>query len=178
MADFWIELIPQTPLGPIGVAASSKGLVALEIGVTDVVHWGARYSHWGPAVPDGRVPFPAAAQLAAYFAGTLRQFDLPADPGIFTPFQRRVLPLVSAVPYGETRTYGGIAAEMGRPGAARAVGRANAANPLAIIIPCHRLVGADGGLRGYAGGLHLKRWLLDHERRCLNRVSPLQFPLD
>jgi methylated-DNA-[protein]-cysteine S-methyltransferase len=160
------------------MAASERGLVAVAIGVADEVQWGARYSHWGSAAPGGRVPFAVADQLAAYFAGTLRQFDLPVDPGIFTPFQRRVLPLVSAVPYGETRTYGQIAAALGNPRAQRAVGRANATNPLAIIIPCYRLVGADGGLRGYAGGLHLKRWLLDHEPRCLNRVSPLQFPLD
>ncbi len=173
-AELFFATIPETPLGPIGVAASLKGLVALEIGVTDAGQWacpergrrGARYSLSGSLPPVGLVPFPVREQLEQYFAGKLRAFDLPIDQDHFTPFQKIVLPRVMAVPYGETRTYGEIAAEVGRPAAARAVGRANATNPLAIIIPCHRLVGADGSLRGYAGGLALKAWLLALEHNA------------
>jgi methylated-DNA-[protein]-cysteine S-methyltransferase len=105
----------------------------------------------------------AATQLAAYFAGTLhtftRHYDLRG-----TPFQQAVWLQSLAIPYGETRTYNVLATEIGRPGAARAVGAANAANPLAPIIPCHRLIGADGKLHGHRSGLATKRWLLDHER--------------
>jgi len=104
----------------------------------------------------------AAEQLVAYFDGSLMEFDLPLSLS-GTPFFARVWEAVQEVPYGETRTYGEIAAVLGRPGAARAVGAANGRNPLPIIVPCHRLVGADGGLTGYGGGLERKRWLLDHE---------------
>lgn len=106
----------------------------------------------------------AAAQLAAYFAGTQRLFSLTYDLH-GTPFQQTVWRQSLAIPYGETRTYGALAAEIGRPGAARAVGAANAANPLAPIIPCHRLIGADGALHGHRSGLATKRWLIEHERR-------------
>lgn len=110
----------------------------------------------------------AQVQLAAYFAGELAVFDLPLAPH-GTPFQRLVWEAVRAVPYGETRTYGQIAALLGLPNATRTVGHANGANPLPIIIPCHRLVGADGALRGYAGGLAMKRQLLEHERQHATR---------
>jgi len=106
---------------------------------------------------------PALTQLAAYFAGTLRAFDLPLDPH-GTPFQRRVWDAVAAVPYGETRSYGEIARAIGQPLAVRAVGAANGANPLALLIPCHRVIGSDGKLHGYGGGLDTKRQLLALER--------------
>jgi methylated-DNA-[protein]-cysteine S-methyltransferase len=103
-----------------------------------------------------------ALQLAEYFAGSRRAFDLPSCPG-GTEFQRRVWAAVSAIPYGETRSYAGIARAIGCPKAVRAVGAANGANPLPILIPCHRVVASGGGLGGYGGGLAMKRRLLDLE---------------
>lgn len=105
----------------------------------------------------------AAAQLSEYLAGKRRLFSVPLAPE-GTPFQKRVWNALLAVPYGETRSYGQIAEQIGSPGAARAVGMANNRNPIAILIPCHRVVGADGSLVGYGGGLALKRRLLALER--------------
>jgi methylated-DNA-[protein]-cysteine S-methyltransferase len=104
----------------------------------------------------------AADQLRAYFAGELREFDLPLAPR-GTPFQREVWAAVAAVPYGRTATYSEIAAAVGRPSACRAVGAANGRNPLPVIVPCHRVIGAAGALTGYGGGLDRKRSLLDLE---------------
>lgn len=104
----------------------------------------------------------AARQLREYFAGRLRQFDLPLDPR-GTPFQRRVWCEVATIPYGRTRSYSEIAEALGTPRAVRAVGAANGANPLPIVIPCHRVIGASGKLVGYGGGLALKRRLLELE---------------
>ena len=110
----------------------------------------------------------ARRQLLAYLAGDLRAFDLPLAPA-GTDFQREVWRALEAVPYGQTRTYGEIAAAVGRPKAVRAVGQANHVNPLPIFIPCHRVVGKGGALTGYAGGLDLKRALLALEsgKECL-----------
>ena len=123
-----------------------------------------------PAVdPDGGVraddlPVFAAArvQMAEYFAGTRTTFELPLDPG-GTAFQQRVWTALRGIPYGRTKSYGQIASEIGSPKAARAVGAANHDNPLAIVVPCHRVVGAKGALVGFAGGLEQKRVLLDLE---------------
>ncbi|QEC47083.1 methylated-DNA--[protein]-cysteine S-methyltransferase [Baekduia soli] len=121
------------------------------------------------AVPGGSRPgrggvlAEAAAQLAAYTAGTATTFDLPLAPAGGGPFERRVWAHVATVGHGATTTYGAIAAALGRPGAARAVGAANARNPLPIVVPCHRVIGAQGALTGYAGGLAAKRTLLAHE---------------
>ena len=104
----------------------------------------------------------AADQLRAYFAGELREFELPLAPR-GTAFQRQVWAAVSAVPYGSTATYSEIAAAVGRPDACRAVGAANGRNPLPVIVPCHRIIGAAGALTGYGGGLDRKRSLLDLE---------------
>jgi methylated-DNA-[protein]-cysteine S-methyltransferase len=103
------------------------------------------------------------AQLRAYARGQIKEFSLPLDPP-GTPFQRAVWAALLRIPYGETRTYGEIAAAIGHPGAARAVGMACRTNPIGLIIPCHRVVGGDGSLTGYAGGLDLKARLLQHER--------------
>jgi methylated-DNA-[protein]-cysteine S-methyltransferase len=116
-----------------------------------------------PAWRRAEAPFAAArAQLDAYFAGDRIAFDLPLalDGG---PFEREVWDALLTIPYGQTRSYGEIAARVGRPGAARAVGAANGRNPVAIVVPCHRVIGADRSLTGYGGGLARKRWLLDHE---------------
>ena len=102
------------------------------------------------------------AQLEAYFAGTLTAFDVQlALEG--TDFQRHVWDRLREIPYGETISYGELARRVGRPGAYRAVGLANGRNPVALIVPCHRVIGADGSLTGYGGGLARKRWLLEHE---------------
>jgi methylated-DNA-[protein]-cysteine S-methyltransferase len=101
-------------------------------------------------------------QLGGYFAGTRQQFDLPLNAR-GNVFQRAVWQALTEIPYGETTSYGKIAASIGHPDGARAVGVANGQNPLPIIVPCHRVIGADGSLTGYGGGLPAKRWLLDHE---------------
>ncbi|RIK91560.1 MAG: cysteine methyltransferase, partial [Proteobacteria bacterium] len=109
-------------------------------------------------------PRPVAAALAAYFAGDLGALGaLAIRPG-GTDFQRRVWDALRRIPAGATTSYGALAERIGRPGACRAVGLANGANPIALVVPCHRVIGADGSLTGYAGGAPRKRWLLDHER--------------
>ena len=116
-----------------------------------------------PGWREDPAPFAAAVdQLGEYFAGDRRSFDLPLAPD-GTAFQRRVWQALAAIPYGETTSYAALAEAIGHPGSARAVGAANGANPLAIVVPCHRVVGADGTLTGYAGGLDAKRSLLTLE---------------
>jgi methylated-DNA-[protein]-cysteine S-methyltransferase len=109
---------------------------------------------------------PAVAQLHEYFAGERTDFDLPLSP-VGSEFQRRVWEALRTVEYGCVTDYGSLGASIGRPGAARAVGRANATNPIPIIIPCHRVIGVNGSLTGYAGGLEAKRLLLDLENRAV-----------
>ncbi len=106
----------------------------------------------------------AASQLAEYFAGERTAFDLELGP-TGTEFQLAVLDALRTIPYGETRSYGEIAAQLGRPKAVRAVGAANGRNPLPIVIPCHRVIGSNGSLTGFGGGIDAKRWLLAHEQR-------------
>ncbi len=113
----------------------------------------------------------AARQLDAYFAGTLTEFDLPLRAE-GTPFRQRCWAVLREIPYGETITYGEEARRTGNERACRAVGGANRSNPIAVIIPCHRVIGADGSMTGYGGaderGLRVKRWLLDHEKQHRN----------
>ncbi len=101
-------------------------------------------------------------QLAQYFQGERQQFDLELDPE-GTDFQLRVWQALCEIPFGGTLSYGEIAEKLGKPAAARAVGAANGRNPIAIVVPCHRVIGSDGTLTGYAGGLEIKQWLLQHE---------------
>ena len=105
-------------------------------------------------------------QLRAYFAGELEQFELELAPR-GTPFQQRVWEALRTIPYGSTTTYGKLAEALGDPRATRAVGLANGRNPIPIVIPCHRVIGADGSLTGYGGGLQRKQWLLAHEGRAV-----------
>jgi len=113
----------------------------------------------GAADPAG-----VSGRLAAYFAGDLGALDaIPVDPG-GTPFQRRVWAALRTIPAGETVSYQTLARRIGAPTAVRAVGAANSDNPVGIVVPCHRVIGADGSLTGYAGGIERKRWLLTHER--------------
>ncbi len=161
----------QTPLGAMLALDSGRGLCALEftepadrLGRLD-----RRLTRWLP--PHEIVDRETAAighlreWLGAYFAGTRADTaGLPLDPrgGLF---ESRVWSALREIPPGVTTTYGAIAASIGSPGASRAVGLANGANALAIVIPCHRVIGASGALTGYGGGLDRKRWLLEHERR-------------
>jgi methylated-DNA-[protein]-cysteine S-methyltransferase len=117
------------------------------------------------AVPD--VLLECRQQIEEYFAGRRRHFSLPLSTA-GTAFQRQVWRQLQAIPFGQIRSYGWLAREIGRPRSARAVGAANHANPLAIVVPCHRVVGADGQLVGYGGGLWRKEWLLAHEKRVLD----------
>jgi methylated-DNA-[protein]-cysteine S-methyltransferase len=125
-------------------------------------------SHVGWEQDDTAFP-DAVEQLEAYFAGELFDFDLNLEL-VGTPFQRHVWAALRTIPYGETRSYGAIAAHIGSPGAFRAVGLANGHNPIGIIVPCHRVIGANGSLTGYGGGLDRKRALLELEK---SRVSPV-----
>lgn len=150
MAETCMVAIPGGPL--LRLTAEGGQIRSVEF---------AAVGETGGAPPSG-VLAEAARQLLAYFAGELRRFELPLEPE-GTAFERRVWDAVAAIPYGDTRSYAEIARAVGSPGAARAVGAANGANPLPILIPCHRVVGSNGALTGYGGGLELKRRLLDLE---------------
>ncbi len=152
----------ETPLGPLSLAASSAGLARVALPGPKAA---------GPAGDTGaaarRHLDGAARALAAYFAGEREDFDDLALDLAGSPFERAVWDALREIPFGETRSYGEIAERVGQPGAARAVGVANHRNPVAVIVPCHRVIGADGGLVGYGGGLDRKRWLLKHEGALL-----------
>jgi len=139
-----------------GVVASEAGIRAIEL------HGAAEMP--GRECAANPLVARAIAQLRAYFAGELRDFDLPLDME-GTAFQKRVWAELRRIPYGETRSYGEIAHAISAPKAVRAVGAANGRNPIPIVVPCHRVIGAGGNLVGYGGGLPLKRFLLDLEAR-------------
>ncbi|MEX2964538.1 methylated-DNA--[protein]-cysteine S-methyltransferase [Microbulbifer sp. TYP-18] len=148
----------STELGKVAVAAGPEGLVSVQF--YDAQRPLRPKTDWRSGATE--LTELAAQQLREYFAGQRRQFQLPlAPPG--TDFQRRVWDALLQIPYGETRSYGQQAQLLGQPRAIRAVGRANGANPVAVIIPCHRVIGANGSLTGYAGGLSLKARLLTLE---------------
>ncbi|MER5992152.1 MULTISPECIES: methylated-DNA--[protein]-cysteine S-methyltransferase [Streptomyces] len=148
----------DSPYGPLTLVADDGVLCGLYM--TD-------HRHRPPEETFGdrdATPFAEAReQLAAYFAGELKEFTLELRLH-GTPFQRRVWDLLTRIPYGETRSYGRLADDLGNPRASRAVGLANGRNPISIIVPCHRVIGASGGLTGYGGGLDRKQRLLDFER--------------
>jgi methylated-DNA-[protein]-cysteine S-methyltransferase len=147
-----------SPLGPIRLRADDDALLELTFGPAD----GAAAEH--PILAA------TAAQLDAYFAGERTAFDIPLRlEG--TPWERRVWEALEAIPYGETATYGELAARLGAPGAARAVGAANGRNRISIVVPCHRVVGARGALTGYAWGVERKFALLALERGALPLVA-------
>ena len=149
----------SSPVGDLLLAGSSGALELISFPT------GAKARTPGPDWEYAEHAFAeAAAQLRAYFAGELRTFDLDIRLSV-TPFQEAVLGELRRIPYGETRTYGEIATRIGRPKAVRAVGAANGSNPLPIVIPCHRVVGAGGQLTGFGGGLETKRYLLGLEQR-------------
>lgn len=154
----------DSPLGQIAIACTDEILVALEF-VDAADRFARSLRRRFPAVElvPARDPLGVVACMALYFAGRLDAIDaLPADPG-GTPFQRRVWSALRDIPCGATRSYGALARALGQPTATRAVGLANGANPVAIVVPCHRVIGSDGALTGYGGGMSRKRWLLEHE---------------
>ena len=151
-----MDCVIRTPLGPMLLEEREGAVTALRFAAED------EDSLLPP--PETKLAKRTEAWLRAYFAGKNPAVDLPLAPA-GTAFQRRVWQACCGVPYGETRSYGEIAAAVGNPRAARAVGAAMARNPLWLIVPCHRVCGADGSLTGYAGGLNLKQQLLQLEQR-------------
>jgi O-6-methylguanine DNA methyltransferase len=162
--------ILETPVGPMLALATESTLVALEFGKADRhVRLDARRARWFPphTIEDGSTAAldRAAAWLERYFAGESADSRAVSLGMYGTEFERRVWNLLLMIPPGATRSYGQLAADLGLRNGARAVGLANGANPLAIIVPCHRVIGSTGTLTGYGGGLDRKGWLLEHERR-------------
>lgn len=159
----WMGTLDDTPLGDIWVAVSDDGLVAVSLWGDEArfVQEVAKLTGAAPLRDDGRVTA-VTDQLRAYLQGDLTEFSLPIDWSLMTGFQQTVLRAVAGVGYGRVQTYADMAAAIGKPKAVRAVGRANATNPMPIIIPCHRILGSDGKLHGYSapGGLETKAWLL------------------
>ncbi len=153
----------ESPLGPLWLAADEEGLTAVHFAAAPDAAERRRWRRWGLPAPQRDDDHPllrrAVRQLEAYFLGERTAFDLPLDLR-GTPFQKRVWEEVARIPYGETRTYGYIAGQIGRPWAARAVGQAVGRNPVVIVVPCHRVVAADGTLGGFSSGLWRKRALL------------------
>jgi methylated-DNA-[protein]-cysteine S-methyltransferase len=155
----------DSPVGPILLAR-------IEAGITHILFQNSKYpakihGHWRESktgLSD------AIDQLHCYFAGKHSVFDLPLAPG-GTPFQKKVWTALCEIPCGETRSYGQLATRLGFPDASRAVGAANGRNPIAIVVPCHRVIGADGKLTGYAGGLNIKKALLEHEARIVKKAG-------
>jgi len=147
----------DSPIGLLTLAG--RGTVLTNLRMVDQTYEPSR-AHW---TLDGTAFADAVEQLGAYFAGELSDFDVELDMR-GTEFQRRVWQALLTIPYGETRSYGEIAEQVGAPGAARAVGLANGRNPIAIIVPCHRVIGASGSLTGYGGGLDRKKTLLGLEK--------------
>ena len=147
----------DTPIGPLRLFGRGDALVALHLPNNPTIL---------PGSVDGDSPVlrETRTQLDAYFAGGSLDFDVPLAPD-GTVFQRAVWEQLVRIPPATTISYGQLAARLGRPHASRAVGMANGRNPIAIIVPCHRVIGANGTLTGYGGGLPTKRWLLDHEYR-------------
>jgi methylated-DNA-[protein]-cysteine S-methyltransferase len=155
----------DSPLGSFLIAGEGRTVVAVDLP-----------GRWAKEdVPEDWVHepgalAPATRQLDEYFAGTRRAFDLTFVPA-GTPFQRTVWQALLDIEFGTTRTYGDVATAVGNHKATRAVGLANNRNPIALFIPCHRVIGANGSLTGYGGGLEMKSWLLDHERRVASELS-------
>lgn len=154
----------DSPVGPLVVVASDSGLRAVLWGDEPLTRVRAAVSG-ADIVDDPAHPVVAATvrELEEYFSGTRQDFDVPLDPQ-GTEFQRAAWTALCTIPFGETVSYGEQARRMGDVRKARAVGAANGRNPISIVVPCHRVVGANGSLTGFAGGVDVKAWLLDHER--------------
>lgn len=152
----WID----SPLGALLLTSDGQSLTGLYL--NGQKHFPQQTEDWQEAKdvdPLGQ----AEAQLSEYFAHQRHSFDLPLEPQ-GTDFQKQVWQCLRHIPFGETISYGDLAQQIGKPHASRAVGAANGRNPIAIVVPCHRVIAASGQLTGYAGGLERKRWLLQHEQ--------------
>jgi methylated-DNA-[protein]-cysteine S-methyltransferase len=152
----------DSPIGPLTLVTDGEALTGLYM----EVHRHARPASWGPRVAPEEAPGvlrETARQLAEYFAGERTDFDLPLRPH-GTPFQQAVWTALRSIGYAETISYAELARRVGSPSASRAVGLANGRNPISVVVPCHRVIGADGSLTGYGGGLERKRLLLELER--------------
>jgi O-6-methylguanine DNA methyltransferase len=164
----------SSPIGLLFIARTPRGLRHLEymdrrslkraIAAHEAEHPGAE---WVASLLELK---PVVEQLESYFNGGLLEFEIPLDLA-GSEFQLKVWNVLRSIPYGETRTYGQIAASVGQPRATRAVGLANNQNPIAVVVPCHRVIGADGSLTGYGGGMPKKRWLLEHEATHARRLG-------
>ena len=170
----------DSPIGPLLLAASEKGLRAIYMSRQRHVPDEAE-SNWKPVSRNDVAQFEilerTGEQLAEYFSGARSHFDLPLDL-VGTDFQRNVWTGLCAIGFGETISYGELARRIGNPKAVRAVGLANGRNPVSIVVPCHRVIGADGSMTGYGGGIHRKRFLLALESRGVGRrAEPQQLVL-
>jgi methylated-DNA-[protein]-cysteine S-methyltransferase len=162
-----VERLVESPVGALKLVAEDGALTVLHLNAERGPTRGRTRAE------DERVLDWAASELAEYFAGKRTVFTIPLAPR-GTPFQRAVWNALTGIPFGETRSYLEIAKRVGKPSATRAVGHANGRNPIAIVIPCHRVIGANGTLTGFGGGLPMKRWLLDHEADCSGAGLPLR----
>lgn len=164
--EVFIGRLDSSPIGPIWVAVSKRGLVAVEVSA-DQGSLSNQLTHLGfdQIVFDQEKTAAALKEIQEYLDGERRTFEMPIDWSVLTPFQERALRITYEIPYGGVKTYGEIAQQLGNPHGARAVGRAEATNPMPLVIPCHRVIGADGGLHGYGAGegLKTKAWLLELE---------------
>jgi len=155
----------HTPLGDLRIAVSDLGLVAVEWADSQPTLDAYLLRRKCPVESNQKKVQPYAKELSDYVKGKLRSFTIPIDWSVLRPFQLHALKVVYEIPYGETRTYAEVAAQIDHPNAYRAVGRANATNPMPLVIPCHRVIGKDGKLHGYGGGdgIPTKEWLLKME---------------
>jgi methylated-DNA-[protein]-cysteine S-methyltransferase len=170
----YIETI-ESPAGPLAFATDERGaLIWLQFvdGEYELTVEQELEREGFSVEQDEDIIAGARAQLQEYYAGTRQKFDVPF---VLTgsEWQKSVWKALTRIPFGETRSYAEVAAMVGRPKAARAVGRANATNRLPVVVPCHRVIGADGSLTGFAGGTHLKTRLLEHEARALTGGGPI-----
>jgi methylated-DNA-[protein]-cysteine S-methyltransferase len=166
--ELLIDLIP-TPIGPMMIAADQQGNLRVALFTEDEAvvrrQLALHYSKYGFNFERTRNPHNFCATISRYFNGELNAIDnIPVATG-GTPFQQKVWHELRNIACGSTASYGELARRIGHPTAVRAVGAANGDNPVAVIVPCHRVIGSNGSLTGYGGGLERKRWLLDHENR-------------
>ena len=176
--ELLVERVPS-PIGTIQLVCDDAGrLRALDFDDHEArlarllrLHYGDGYT-----ASAARAPIAVREALDAFFAGAVGAIDAIAVETAGTEFQRRVWAALRRIPGGTTTSYGKLAAAIGRPNAVRAVGLANGANPIGIAVPCHRVIGADGSLTGYGGGLERKRWLLAHEARWAAPTAQLTLP--
>jgi len=179
-AERWWVSVVSTPIGETIMVTDDEGCLRRVTWTDEGESWRADLArrHADIALTEARDPFGHAVALEAYMAGDVRALASIRVTFRGTPFQELVWNGLLAIPTAETRSYGELARAIGRPRAVRAVGLANGANPIAIVVPCHRVIGSDGSLTGFGGGLDRKRWLLAHEaRHTRRRRAQVELPL-